>query len=124
MIFRNISGQRKRFKTKEGWVDVEPNQYFEHKSRIDLNEEGVAWATWKENSKGRGVMQGSEKKGLKSNAFKPESVHCKEKSELKKMTKDQLNDYAAIKGIKKGISTYMRKSVMIEKILDYFGKGK
>ena len=120
MKFKNISNKSKRFKTAKGWVEVQPQCTIELGMEADKNERGleklIVTPSYNKTEK-RIVDTPQPRKLPRSEAFKQE---FKSKEELEKMTKDELNDFAAVNGLKKQIKHSMKKATMIEKIIKYF----
>jgi len=117
MKFKNISNKIKRFKLGKKWLDVKPGQVFESNVDIGMNESGLE----------RVIINDIEEKKAKLSKHpsnqqnKPKSQAFKPYNELKRMTKDELNDYAAVNGLN-NVSQRMKKSLIIEKILNFFKK--
>jgi molecular chaperone DnaK (HSP70) len=121
MRFKNNSTKVKRFKLPNGWVDVDPEGTFEANRELDKNENGLIKAEMGQSQEIPTEPKAKpqlKKEGLKSNHIKPQLT----KKELSRMTKDQLNDYAANNGLKSEIKQSMKKDTMVERIFNYLKK--
>jgi beta-lactam-binding protein with PASTA domain len=121
MRFKNNSTKVKRFKLPNGWVDVDPEGTFEANRELDKNENGLIKAEMGQSQEISTELKAKpqpKKERLKTSQIKPQ----KTMEELKKMTKDQLNDYAANNGLKTEIKQSMKKDTMVEKIFNYLKK--
>ncbi len=116
MKLKNVSDKVKMFKVKGKWVNVQPGELVELSGIVE-SEEGLEEVV----EEGKEVPEVKEpkeevKKVPKKKAKK--EVVPKSKEELNKMTKDQLNDYAAKNGLDK-VSSRMRKADMVKAILKH-----
>ena len=109
MKFKNVSDKVKMFKEDDEWVSVQPGKVIELSEAVAESEGNMELVKEKPKKKG-------SKKAKKEAKAKPKS-----KEELDKMTKDQLNDYAAKNGLDK-ISSRMKKPDMIKSILRFLKK--
>ena len=106
MKYKNVSDQVKMFKLHGSFVNVQPGEVVDlprKPSEEDMKEV---------------VEEAPKVEAPKKVRAKPKKKEPKSKEELKEMTKDQLNDYAAKNGLEK-VSSRMRKAVMIKAILKH-----
>lgn len=124
MKYKNVSGGLKSFKVNGEWLDVGPGGVVDLPS-VEINEVGLERVIEGQGEVLKSKTSKESKKLIKPDMGKenaPEGdVEFKSNEGLKKMTKDQLNDYAAGIGLKK-VSQRMRKDLMIRKILRFIKK--
>jgi len=121
MKFRNVSKRVKMFKKKEDWVSIQPNEVVELDVEANLSESGLERVIKGPEQKIKPKVK-KDKPKLKK-AEKPKDKPQIKEEELKKMTKDQLNDFAAVNGFKK-LSTRSKHSKMVQEIIKFFKNEK
>ena len=109
MKYKNITDKVKYLKINNEWLSITPSQVFN--LEMNIVEEGFKL-----------IEEVKEKKLVKKvdKVVEVDNVEVskyKTEEELKKMKKDQLNDYAAKIGFSEEINTSLKKSKMIEVIL-------
>lgn len=124
MKFKNVSNKVKMFNKDNNWIEVYPNEIVELNGHADLHEEGLEL-----------VIESTESKPIESIEIKldkspeeeveeefievvEEKETFKTEEEIKNMTKDEINDYASVIGLKE-ISTRMKKQNMIKRLIEY-----
>jgi len=109
MKFKNISDKIKMFKINDNWVNVQPGEEFESPLKIHDSEVELSYTLAK-------VVEAPLIPEAPKDDEEEEVLNVYTESELKKMTKDQINDYAAIRGWDT-INTTWKKSKMIHEVL-------
>lgn len=107
MKYKNITSQTKRFKINENWVDLEPNSIIDVPESYYLKEAGLEKVT-------DSIIDLKKKDSLFKRVIE---ISIKSFEELKKMTKDEINDYSAKLGFTKEINSSMKKSEMIKTLM-------
>ena len=122
MKFKNVSKGVKQFKIDGEWVNVKPGEMFDVNKtfgRLHLDKDLLKIV--EEPQEGDLVEEETPEEEEtpvdESEEDTVESPVLKTRDELKKMTRDELNDYASDLGFKNEIKTRLLKSVMINKIV-------
>lgn len=123
MKFQNVSGKTKTFKRDGEFFTVEADANFEFPSEIDKNEEGIkriddkAKVNYDAEKRVYKVLQkkSTAKRHTKSKPSEPK-LELFDTKELSKLTKDELNDYAAKRNLG-NIQSRWLKSKMIKEVL-------
>ena len=109
MKFKNILQKPIMLKLEKGWVSVEPECFIDLPKRVGDREKGLIF-----------VEEVKVKKEVLEKKEKPiKNLKKLSELELKKLTKDGLNDYAVTIGLKDDINYSMKKAEMIKTILKY-----
>ncbi len=115
MKYRNVSDKVKMLKKAGEWVSVRPGDVVELPESVAEAEGGFEEVKEEDSRK---ELKEYFKKGVQEELKKAKP---KSREELEKMTKDGLNDYAAVVGLKK-VSQRMKKSKLVNSILRYLRK--
>ena len=111
MKFKNISDKAQMFKINKQWINVQPGEEFE--SPIPVYDPAVELVYTLAKVVEAPLIPEAPSEDDEE-ILSEEAVY--EERELKKMTKDQINDYAAIRGWDT-INTTWKKSKMIYEVL-------
>jgi len=129
MKFKNVSKGVKQFKIDGVWVNVKPGEMFNvnktfgrlhlDKDLLKIVEEPQEGDLVEEETPEEEEAPVDEPEEGTADMVEDtvESPVLKTRDELKKMTRDELNDYASDLGFKNEIKTRLLKSVMINKIV-------
>ena len=109
MKFKNISDKAQMFKINKQWINVQSGEEFE--SPIPIYDPAVELVYTLAK-----VVEAPLIPEAPKDDEEEESIILYTESELKKMTKDQINDYAAIRGWDT-VNTTWKKSKMIYEVL-------
>jgi len=110
MKFKNSSGKVKFFKKDGEWLNINPGDEVELSGEANKRDADLELIDFDKPE--------PEVLPEKVPEVLPEKPELKSEKELKKMSKDGLNDYAAIIGLNEVKSSW-RKSNMIKEILQY-----
>jgi len=111
MKFKNVSEKVKMFNKEGSWIQVYPGDSVELEGMANLHEVGLEQIV--KNKKP--IVEKLKEKPVKEDV---EKVEIKSLEELSKMTKDELNDYGAVIGLKE-INQRMLKDTMLKKIVAF-----
>ena len=109
MKFKNISDKAQMFKINKQWINVQPGEEFD--SPIPIYDPAVELLYTLAK-----VVEAPLIPEAPKDDEEEEVLNVYTESELKKMTKDQINDYAAIRGWDT-INTTWKNSKMIYEVL-------
>ena len=109
MKFKNISDKAQMFKINKQWINVQPGEEFESPIPVCDPAVELVYTLAK-------VVEAPLIPEAPKDDEEEEVLSVYTESELKKMTKDQINDYAAIRGWDT-VNTTWKKSKMIHEVL-------
>jgi len=124
MKYKNISNKIKSFKIDGSWLTILPGMVFSIKKTFGRLHFDKDLEVVDKVPKIEEPQEGDNEEEKKDVIEEKKPIELKSREELKKLTRDQLNDYASDIGFKTEIKTSLLKSKMVDKILKLQGTLK